>query len=151
MGWSYDVDALSTSDKDVVRLIIGDTDTNDQLLQNEEINHFISLHGTVVRAATESARAIAAKFARLMSRSVGGLQADFAAKYRQYLELANNLAMNEEVEPVSPYLSGYLYSQHKTRAENSDRIPIFGRKGVTDNPAADADGDTDHFREYYYR
>jgi hypothetical protein len=151
MAWSYDNSALATSDKDVVRLIIGDTDTNDQLLANEEINYFLTLHGTVVRAASESARAIAAKFARLMSRSVGGLQADFAAKYRQYLELANNLLQNEEISPVSPYLSGYLYSQHKTRADDTDRIPIFGRKGVTDNPEADAAGDYANYRDYYHR
>ena len=37
MTWTYDNTALATSDKDAVRLIIGDTDTNAQLLANEEI------------------------------------------------------------------------------------------------------------------
>ena len=148
MTWTYDNTVLATSDKDAVRLIIGDTDTNDQLLQNEEITYYITLQGTVIRAASECARAVAAKYARLMSRSIGGLQADFGAKYRQYLELADNLARNEESAPVSPYLSGWLKSQHKTRMENSDRIPIFGRYGITDNPRYSAD---DEYLPYQYR
>lgn len=149
MTWTYDDTVLATSNRDAVRLVIGDTDTNDQLLQNEEIAYYLTTHGTVARAASEAARAIAAKYARLMSRSVGGLQADFAAKYRQYLELADNLGRNEEADPVSPYLSGWLDSQHETRAEDSDRIPIFGRKGITDNPEVIA-GDTDN-TPYQYR
>ncbi len=148
MTWSYDNTVLTTSDKDAVRLIIGDTDTGDQLLQNEEINYYITKHGSVVRAASESARAVAAKYARLMSRSIGGLQADFSAKYRQYLELADNLDQNEQVSPVGPYISGFLKSQHKTNDENTDRIPIFGRYGVTDNPRYSADND---YTPYQYR
>ena len=148
MTWSYDNTALATSDKDAVRLIIGDTDTSDQLLQYEEISYYVTLHGTVIRAASESARAVAAKYARLMSRSIGGLQADFSAKYRQYLELADNLDRNEQVSPVSPFLAGYLKSQHTTQDENLDRIPIFGRFGVTDNPRYSADNE---YTPYQYR
>jgi len=148
MTWSYDNTVLATSSKDAVRLIIGDTDSNDQLLADEEINYYITKQGTVVRAASESARAVAAKYARLMSRSIGGLQADFSAKYRQYLELANDLARNEEVDPVAPYLSGWLKSQHDTRMQDTDRIPIFGRKGVTDNPRYSADNE---YTPYQYR
>jgi hypothetical protein len=148
MAWSYDNTALATSDKDAVRLIIGDTDTNDQLLQNEEINYYITLHGSVTRAASESARAVAAKYARAMSRSIGGLQADFSAKYRQYLELADNLDRNEQVSPVSPFLAGYLKSQHEVQDANTDRIPIFGRMGVTDNPRYSADNE---YIPYQYR
>ena len=148
MTWSYDNTVLSTSNKDAVRLIIGDTDTADQLLADEEIDYYLTKHGVVLRAASESARAVAAKFARLMSRSIGGLQADFAAKYRQYLELADNLDLNEQVSPVGPYISGFLKSQHETNDENTDRIPIFGKKGVTDNPRYASDND---YTPYQYR
>ena len=64
MTWSYDNTVLSTSNKDAVRLIIGDTDTADQLLADEEIDYYLTKHGVVLRAASESARAVAAKFAR---------------------------------------------------------------------------------------
>jgi len=130
--WSYEV-SLPT-DKDKVRLVIGDTDTDDQLLLDEEIQFFIDEHGSVQRAASESCRAIAAMFARNMSRSIGGLQADFSAKYRQYLQLAESIDTNEQLTPVSPYASGYLKSQKQTQDDNEDREPIIGRKGVTDNP-----------------
>ena len=148
MTWTYDNTVLATSDKDAVRLIIGDTDSTDELLQNEEINYYITKHGSVTRAASESARAVAARYARLMSRSIGGLQADFSAKYRQYLELADNLDRNEQVSPVSPYLAGFLKSQHTTQDENTDRIPIFGRVGVTDTPRYSADNE---YVPYHYR
>jgi hypothetical protein len=114
-------------------MLIGDTDTGDQLLSDEEINYMISVHGTLSRAAAESARAIAAKYARNMSRSIGGLSADFAAKYRQYMELAQSLSVNDEVHPVSPFLSGYRRGEKESVELDSDRESTFSRKGVHDN------------------
>jgi hypothetical protein len=135
MAWSYSGDPASST-RDTIRFMIGDTDTSDQLLNNAEIDYYITLHGTNSRIASESARAVAAKFARNMSRAVGGLQADFAAKYRQYMELADNLLKKEESEPTSPFLSGWNRVDKDDRFDNPDREPINGRKGVMDNPRA---------------
>lgn len=135
MAWSYSGNP-SSSERDAVRFLVGDTDTNDQLLSNEEIDYLVTLHGSVHRIASESARAIAAKFARLMNRSIGGLSADFSAKYRQYLELADNLLEKDEVSPVSPFISGFGRSAKEAVELDSDRESTFGRKGQHDNPRA---------------
>jgi ABC-type Na+ transport system ATPase subunit NatA len=149
-----DVDWLYTAKPSVrnidkVRLLIGDTDSNDQLLTDDEVSWFLEVHGTINRSASEAARAIAAKFARLMNRSIGGLSADFSAKYRQYIELADNLLQREETSPVSPYLSGYKISEKKSVEDDIDREPTFSRKGIMDNNRAypaDNEGWTDYRR-----
>lgn len=132
MTWTYSGDP-SASMLDAVRFHIGDTDTNDQLLSNEEIQYHITEQVTLLRAASESARAVAAKFARLMNRSIGGLSADFSSKYRQYLELSDNLLARDEITPVRPFVSGYKRSQKEMMEDELDRETTFARKGIMDN------------------
>ena len=135
MTWTYSGNPANSS-SDAVRFLVGDTDTTDQLISNEEIAYLVTVHGNIRRVASESARAIAAKFARLMSRSIGGLQADFSAKYRQYLELADNLLAKDELAPVSPFISGFGRSAKEAIELDTDRETTFGRKGQHDNPRA---------------
>jgi len=133
MTWSYSGNPADST-RDAVRFLIGDTDTTDQLISNEEINYFVTEFGNARRSASEAARSIAAKFARLMNRSIGGLSADFSAKYRQYLELADNLLSKEEMSPVALYISGYSRSEKEAVELDTDREPTFSRKGIMDNP-----------------
>lgn len=135
MTWTYSGNPSSTA-RDAVRFLIGDTDTTDQLITDEEISYLVSIHGNTHRVASEACRAIAAKFARLMNRSIGGLAADFSAKYRQYLELADNLLSKDEVIPVSPFISGFSRSAKEAEELDTDRETTFGRKGQHDNPRA---------------
>jgi hypothetical protein len=133
MTWTYSGNPASTT-RDAVRFLVGDTDTTDQLISDEEIAYIVQENPAINRSASESARAIAAKFARLMSRSIGGLSADFSAKYRQYIELADNLLSKDELKPVSPYISGFSRSAKKAVELDTDREPTFSRKGIMDNP-----------------
>lgn len=132
MAWTYSGNP-SASTLDAVRFLTGDTDTTDQLLSDAEITYIITENATVLRSASESCRAIAAKFARLMSRSVGGLSADFSAKYSQYLQLADNIMSRDEVSAVRPFISGYTISQKEALEDNTDRESTFARKGGMDN------------------
>lgn len=132
MTWTYSGDP-NDSARDAVRFLIGDTDTTDQLISDEEVDYLVTLHGTLSRASSEAARAIAAKFARLMNRSIGGLSADFSQKYRHYMELAESLITNEEAFPVSPFISGFSRSQKESRELDNDRETTFSRKGIHDN------------------
>lgn len=137
MTWTYSGNPAS-SQLDAIRFVIGDTDTTDQLLSNEEITYMITTYGDSRHAASESCRAIAAKFARLMNRSIGGLSADFSAKYRQYLELAESIEAGEELRPVSPFISGFTRSAKDAEELLDDRESTFSRKGIHDNPRANA-------------
>lgn len=130
--WIYTGDP-STRNIDAIRLLIGDTDSTDQLITDSEVQYLLTRHGSVNRTASEACRVIAAKFARLMNRSIGGLSADFSAKYNQYMQLADSLISKEETEPVSPFSSGWSRSAKESRETDTDRETTFSRKGVHDN------------------
>ena len=147
MTWTYAGDPSATSLASI-RFLIGDTDTTDQLLSDEEINYLIVEEGASYKTASFACRAIAAKFARLMQRNIGGLGADFSAKFRQYSELADALTEKNDAQPVSLYASGWKISAKEVIDSDTDRENIFGRKGGMDNPRANA---VDDYYPYDYR
>ena len=65
MAWSYDSNLSANKDK--VRFLVQDTDTNDQLIQNEEINFALSETGNLYRAAAMVARSIALQLGRQLT------------------------------------------------------------------------------------
>lgn len=91
--------AIST-DLDRVRLLIGDTDTDDPLLSDDEVTTFIDYRqlttddGDVTNipaAAADAANAIAAQFAREFNFAEDGQRFDRAQKYAHYVALADSL------------------------------------------------------------
>ena len=96
MGWTYSGDP-SASGRDEVRFLIGDTDQDDQLLTDEEIDYTITVYpddGTSYsnyRAAAECARSLAAKYARLVNKTVGSLSLQYGTRAEQFRELASML------------------------------------------------------------
>jgi hypothetical protein len=75
MGWNYS--GPSASDKDAVRFLIGDTDVDDQLLSDEEINYLVDtwlpVHGTIFYVSSIACETIAARMAREISYSADGV------------------------------------------------------------------------------
>lgn len=138
--WSYS-GLAATSSLDAVRLLIGDTDENDPLLYDTEINYFISIEGGAKVAAAAAARAIAAKFARLADRSIGALSISYTKKYTQYMELAALILQQSMMEPVAPFMSGWSDSDKRAREADWDREELFGKKRGMDNPTV---GDPDY-------
>lgn len=94
MTWTYSGDP-SDSDKDAVRFTVGDTDTTDQLVTDEEIAYLLVVHGAVGMASVGAARAIAAKYSRKadQSRSVGdlSLSQQYSQQATSYHHLADHL------------------------------------------------------------
>lgn len=97
MAWSYDPTDL---DKDTasgrlntVRLLVGDTDTNDQQAQNEEITFALSeTNNNVYYAASWVARTIASQYARKVNTELdGALRADYSDLSKQYSTLSDKL------------------------------------------------------------
>lgn len=94
MSWSYDPTLLNTTSAsgrlNSVRLLVGDTDTTDQLVQNEEIVFALSQSGdNVYTAAAWVCRVIAAKFSRLVDTELSGaLSASYSDKAKHYQLLA---------------------------------------------------------------
>jgi len=94
MAWTYSGDPAS-NEKDAVRFMLGDTESTEPLLTNEEINYLIEVHGGTGMAAVGGARAIAAGFSRDADRSRGvgdlSLSESFSQKSTQYHHLADHL------------------------------------------------------------
>lgn len=89
MTWSYSGDP-STSDLDAVRFHLQDTNTDDQLMQDEEIQFVIDqwsgVKGSNVWAASVCAEKLAGKFAREVAVSADGVSVavqELQAKYEQ--------------------------------------------------------------------
>jgi hypothetical protein len=94
MAWSYDPTDLDTSTAsgrlNSVRLLVGDTDTSDQLAQDEEILFALNQTGdNIYTAAAWVCRSIAAKFSRMVDTTLdGALSAKYSSKTKQYQQLA---------------------------------------------------------------
>lgn len=140
MTWSYDT-AL-TAAKDKVRFLVGDTDTADQQLQNEEITFVLAEEGTtnVYGAAAAAARGIAAKYARLSQKSVGDLSISYQQRQDHYDRLAERLE-RKLAERAVPYFGATKKADKTTVAGVSDNVvstPDF-KRGMHDNPATAGD------------
>jgi hypothetical protein len=132
MTWSYNI----ATDIGKVRFAVGDTDTTDQQLQDEEINYLLTSFGSVAGAAVAAARAIAAKYARLVSSSVESVSESAEQRYAHYTQLAAQLAANAAGGASSPlpYVGGISVSAVEARETNTDRVQNDFVSGMFDNP-----------------
>lgn len=127
MTWSYTGDP-NKSDLDKIRFIVGDTDKNDQLLTDEEIQYLIDNESDANMAAFTASETIAAKFSRLADESVGQVSVSYSQKAEHYWKLAKTLKLKANKLAV-PYAGGISQSD-KTNVENdTDRVePFFNRE-----------------------
>lgn len=93
MAWTYN--PTLPTDRDRVRLRIGDVDANDQLITDEEITAVLNDYATtdpnrVIKASIRLAEALAARYGRLSMRSVktGDDQITYGDLARHYRALA---------------------------------------------------------------
>ncbi len=106
MAWTYSGDPASST-RDKVRFLCGDTDTNDQQLNDAEIAFLISEWTGAYLAAANACDAIASKFQRQSdySKSVGdmSISTQFQAQAQNYLQRATSLrAQATRSAPPSP-------------------------------------------------
>lgn len=126
MVWTYSGDPAA-NEKDAVRFLIGDTDPDDQLLQDEEILYLVERMKTTEGAAAEAAYSLAAKFSRLSDKSVGDLSLSLSQKAAAFLALADKLRRRASILAV-PFAGGISKSQKAATEGDSDRVkPAFSR------------------------
>lgn len=88
---------MALTDRDAVRLRIGDTDTDDLLLTDEEVDFYIDAVGSDLSAgdldlaAAGAAEAISAKFARDFSFTADGEGFERQQRVLHYRQLAADL------------------------------------------------------------
>lgn len=142
MSWSYG-NSPSTSATDAVRFLVGDTDTNDQLVTNEEVAYAIASTSSSVQAAAMLARALQAKFARQADKAVGDLRISASQRADAFMALAEQLESSAAVGAVPVPVAGGISILDKHAAEDdTDRVqPAFTKGGFTYPGTADDEVD----------
>lgn len=136
MTWTYSGDPASSA-RDAIRFLIGDTDTTDQLLSDEEIA-WINLEQAGSSTSTSdlyysahyACHAIGAKLARQADKQIGDLSVKLSQKAAQYRLLANDLMAhaNRQNAPI-PYAGGISVSDKQIDLDNSDLDRTWFRSG----------------------
>lgn len=130
MTWTYGNDPANDT-TDEVRLLIGDTDTNDQLLSDEEIAYYLGEFSSVKSAAAEAARAISAKLAREASdKRIGSLSISLSKRAEYYNRLASSLDRKAAIANATMVAGGLTKSGKRDLAADSDaEQPVFSVGG----------------------
>lgn len=147
MTWTYNASALGTSDRYKVRLLIGDTDSNRQQLQDEEIDWVLSEQSTVTYAAAACCDLLASKYAFLVNTENSELRVSAAARHKHYMDLAKRLRENPGNLPGgdgsgivigTPYAGGVFRSEKQDLDQNTSLVDSTFSIGQDDNPEAGA-------------
>jgi hypothetical protein len=135
MAFSYDFTAL-TVPLNQVRLMVGDINESEPLLQDEEIAFVIGQSGSNIYAqAGAVARFIAAKLAREVDAVNEPLRQMFSQRMTRFLKLADMWEQQLDVDPAGAFASSAWDSLTPGSGERS--TPAFYR-GVASDPANDA-------------
>lgn len=126
MTWTYLPAAMRNLDR--VRLLIGDTDSADPQLQDEEITFFLTEAGNPRAAAVQAVEALIGRYARQVDRAIGGeggLSVSASQKVAHYQQLLVTLKERARSRPV-PFAGGISQSQKDAQEERTDRVrPAF--------------------------
>jgi glycerate-2-kinase len=142
MAWSYDptdLDNTTASGRlNIVRLLVGDTDTVDQQVQNEEITFGLSENNNnIYLSASWVARAISSKYSRQVTTSLdGALSADYSDLAKQYQTLADQLEYQGKTNGASVGIlaGGITKTQVEGVRANTNRIEGSFRRDRFKNP-----------------
>ena len=147
MAWTYDETDLDKSTSsgrlNVVRLLVGDTNTLDQLLKDEEINFALSeSNNNVYFAGAWAASTISAQYARRVDTKLdGALSADYSSLAKQYKALSNDLreqGQKYSMTGASVLAGGISNAAIKAAQSLSDRPAAAFAKGQFDNRPSDS-------------
>jgi len=97
MTWTYGNSPSTTGgtygtyNLDLLRFLIGDTDTDHQLLQDEELDFIISTQTNYYIGAALAADAVVAKLAPTAQEKLGDWEAHYSERYDHFLALSKEL------------------------------------------------------------
>ena len=142
MAWSYDSSDLDTTTAsgrlNTVRLLLGDTDTLDQQIQNEEITFALSQTGdNTYFAAAWLSRVVAAQYARKVDMQLdGALSANYSDLSKHYTSLAETLEYQGKKAgaAIGVVAGGLTKSGIVAVRANTDRVEGAFRRDRFRNP-----------------
>ena len=142
MTWTYGGAPGTTSAatrRDAVRLLVGDTDTTDPQVTDEEIAFALTQGADdVYVAGAVICRALSGKYARLVDSSVESVSASYSQRATQYAELATRLTQDSKrlgsVGLGVPDAGGISISDMASVETYPDRVPGAFRIEEFTNP-----------------
>lgn len=132
MAWTYDI--TLASDRDKVRLLIGDTISTDPQLSNEELDAMLLIYGGTRSTAIAVLRTLAAKYSRFADKWVGDLKILASQKARAYLTMADALSSSGSLTAGAPTAGGIFVDDNQAAEENESLAKPKFKRGITDNP-----------------
>lgn len=129
MTWTYDSTDLST-DLAKVRLDIGDTNTYDQGLTDEEINRYLNVYD-LAGATLRAAQALYAKWVRDVDRSNLGMSASRSQKLQHLRDLIDYLKARVG-RRASPFVGGVSASSKESLEDDTDLVDSRTKRGQFD-------------------
>jgi hypothetical protein len=151
MTWSYNPVLLtSTSSTELrqvmkVRLLVGDTDSDNQQIQNEEIAFILQNQSAVNYAAADCADILAAKYSYLVTTQNSELKITASQRQDQYAALAKRLRSGGPGDtPSGPsagvvlaagYAGGISVTDNETYTTDTDNVLPSFKIGQDDHPS----------------
>ena len=131
--WSYSGDP-STSDRDQVRFLIGDTDREDQLVSDEEIDWSVSTQSDTYAAGSVICDHISSRFSREADKSVSANPGQSITHHLSQRSVAFRtrakqlLSTSASYSVLIPLCGGISVADKEAVADDSDRVrPAFER------------------------
>lgn len=134
--FSYSFDP-SESDRDWVRWRLGDTDCDDPLQYDEEIDAALASASSKYWAAKQCATAIVAKLSRKVDSRMGKLDLKLSQKYKQFSTLAAELEAEARRKLAAPWMAAHSRSRKDATERDSDRVDPAFAVGMTDTQYQD--------------
>lgn len=118
--------------KDYIRFLIGDTNMSNVMVSDEEINAMIATYPNLYKAASMVCNAIAAKFSRESSISIGSVSKDCSKKAEAYRIMSDELASQSRLY-VLPSFGGLTHAQKDSLDQNTSYVQPPFKLGMTDS------------------
>jgi len=139
--WTYSGNPASST-RNAVRFYLGDTNTNDQQISDEELDFLIALYPIDIIAAYYAATSISQRYAgAVQSKSIDGLSITYGDRYKHYSSLAMSLLSHAALHGSSiarPYAGGISISDYIEVQNDPDRLaPAFSRGMMEDKNYGD--------------
>ncbi len=126
----------ASSSLDMVRFLLGDTDTDAELLTDQEIEALLTVYNDDVYAtAVACAWSLAGKYARKVDRSVGDLRISYGQTADNFRALATQLENQGATssEGFRPYAGGISISDKQNQDADTDRVVPAFKRGTHDD------------------
>jgi hypothetical protein len=134
MTWTYNLAALSTTPLFQVRFLVGDTDTLDQQMQDEELNFALQLRPSIWGASAMCCAALASNLSRQADVVDKDLRSTYSQRAAAYARRAQQYEAQAQARSGSlPYGGGLTYSDKFTQQNNPDLVKPQFNLGMTDN------------------